>query len=68
MTCQPGLETPLAFGGKVVANGWVGFGLPETVTVGAEGFVGVVPFAELAIENLDDVPKRLPEVEFRKRR
>ena len=40
-------------------------GAPETVTVAAEGFVVVVLFAELPIENLGETPNMLPDVEFR---
>ncbi len=63
---QPGIATPFAAAGKVVANGTVGLGAPETVTVAAEGFVVVVPFAVLPIENLGDAPNMLPDVEFKK--
>ena len=64
---QPDIATPLAIAGKVVANTAVGFGDPETVTVGTEGTVA----DELVVspmENLGDVPYITPIVEFMKRR
>lgn len=62
------MEAPFAAAGKVVAKGTVGFGAPETVTVATEGFVAVVPLAELPIENLGEAPNMLPEVELRNMR
>lgn len=65
---QPGRATPFEFGANVVVNGWVGFAMPEMVTVAADGFVVVVPFAVLPIANCFDCPNRIPEVEFMKSR
>lgn len=65
---KPGIATPLAAAGNVVANGTVGLGAPETVTVAADGFVVTVLLGELPIENFGDTPNMFPEVEFRKSR
>lgn len=64
--CHPGMVAPLAEAGKVVANGTVGFGAPETVTVATAGFAVAVLLEELLIENLGEAPNMFPEVEFRK--
>ena len=66
--CQPGMATPFAFGGNVVANTAVGFGPPETVTVGAVGFAVVLELVPvLPIENFCEEANMLPDVELRKR-
>ena len=65
---QPGIATPFAFGGKVVAKTSVGFGAPETVTVGTDESVVADEFEDEPIVNLGDEPYMMPEVELRKRR
>jgi hypothetical protein len=67
MACQPAITAPFAMAGKVVMKGIVGLGPPETVTVATDG-LGAVPFDELPMENLGDVPNIIPDVELRKRR
>jgi len=66
--------TPLDTGGNVVANAFVGFGLPLTVTVGAEpSGDGCDEFAKEELEalrmvNREEVEYITPCVELRKRR
>jgi len=65
-------RTPFADGGNVVANAMVGFGDPETVTVGDAGSGdGCDPFTvalAARIVNRDEVEYMIPCVEFKKRR
>jgi len=62
-----GRDALLAAKANVVANGCVGFGAPETVTVAALGFVAVDPLVdapEARMEKRGDVPYMAPCVEL----
>ena len=65
-----GAPTPFADGGNVVANTAVGFGPPETVTVGAPaaGEAGAEPLLASTMEKRCEEAYMTPCVELRKSR
>jgi len=71
MSPNPGC-TPFGDGGNVVAKARVGFGGPDTVTVGADGFgEGCEPLAGVLAGRMvkrEDVEYMIPWVELMKRR
>lgn len=64
---HPGVATPFATAGNVVAKASVGFGEPDTVTVTADA-IGEESLDVLLIENRGDRPYIWPTVELRKSR